>query len=76
MLLDNGFVRAQYSIYAKYSPSGVLGQRVISLIKLSVPPQGEVRIMHITDRAWANTVRFFNSAEEKPEETPEQLAFF
>lgn len=75
-LLDNGFVRTQYSIYAKYSPSGVLTGRTVSHIKSAVPPQGEVRILHVTDRQWSSTIRFFNSLEEIVQEVPEQLAFF
>lgn len=75
-LLDNGFVRTQYSVYAKFSPSGVLSSRAVNLIKSSVPPQGEVRILHVTDRQWATTVRFFNAVEESEPEEPEQLAFF
>lgn len=76
LLLENGFVRTQYSIYAKFSPSGILSSRAVNLIKKSVPPQGEVRILHVTDRQWATTVRFFNSAEVDTPEEPEQLAFF
>lgn len=76
LLLDNGFVRTQYSVYAKFSPSGVLSSRTVKLIKQSVPPRGEVRILHVTDRQWASTVRFFNAVEESEPEEPEQLAFF
>lgn len=76
LLLDNGFVRTQYSIYAKYSPSGVLSSRTVALIKSGVPPQGEIRILHVSDKQWANTIRFFNAIEETTREEPEQLMFF
>ncbi|MFT0848962.1 CRISPR-associated endonuclease Cas2 [Actinomycetaceae bacterium L2_0104] len=75
-LLDNGFVRIQYSVYARFSPQGVTGSRIIRAIKATVPPGGEVRAIHISDRQWASALRFFNAAEKKPEEEPEQLAFF
>ncbi|MDO5024898.1 MAG: CRISPR-associated endonuclease Cas2 [Trueperella sp.] len=76
LLLDCGFVRTQYSVYAKYSPAGVLTQRAVNLIRAGVPPQGEVRLMHVTDIQWASTIRIFNAAVENPEEKPTQLAFF
>ena len=76
LLLDNGFVRTQYSVYARYSPAGILASRIVSSIKGTVPPQGEVRILHVTDRQWAATLRFFNATEEAVENEPEQLAFF
>lgn len=76
MLLDTGFVRTQYSIYAKFSPSGVLSQRAVKSIKAAVPPDGEIRILHVTDRQWAATIRFVNAVEEKLDEEPDQLALF
>lgn len=76
MLLDNGFVRTQYSIYAKFSPSGVLSQRTIKAIKVAVPPAGEIRILHVSDKQWASTIRFYNAVEEISKEKPDQLSLF
>lgn len=76
LLLDNGFVRTQYSIYAKFSPAGVLSQRAVKAIKSAVPPAGEIRILHVSDKQWASTIRFCNAAEERFDEKPEQLSLF
>jgi CRISPR-associated protein Cas2 len=76
LLLDNGFIRVQFSVYARFSPSGILGSRIIQGIKAGLPPGGEVRALHITDRQWASTLRFSNAIEIPQEEEPEQLAFF
>lgn len=76
LLLDNGFVRTQYSVYSRYSPSGVLTQRLVSTIKAGVPEGGEVRILHVTDKEWATMIRFFNASEVPPEPAPDQLMFF
>lgn len=75
-LLDIGFVRTQYSVYSKFSPSGILSSREVKAIKTALPSGGEVRIMHVTDKQWANTVRFFNRTPKTVEEAPQQLAFF
>ena len=76
LLLDNGFVMTQYSVYARYAPSGVLTQRLVNTIKAGVPPGGEVRILHVTDREWANTIRFCNAQEVAAESAPEELLLF
>lgn len=76
MLLDNGFVFTQLSVYAKYSPSGVLSNREVAGIKNQVPSEGEIRLMHISDRQWANTIRFCNAIEMEQEKAPEQLLLF
>lgn len=75
-LLDIGFVKVQYSVYAKYSPSGMTGSRTVLAVKSALPPGGEVRIVTITDNQWAKAFRFRNGAVENPEETPEQLLIF
>ncbi|MDY5133765.1 CRISPR-associated endonuclease Cas2 [Actinotignum urinale] len=76
LLIDSGFLLTQYSVYTKYSPRGYLTQQSINFIKDSVPPQGEVCILHVTDRQWANMIRFFNAKEKKNPEQPEQLTIF
>lgn len=76
LLLDNGFIRIQYSVYTRFSPSGVLSARVVEGIKRQLPDGGEVRLLHVTDRQWASTLRFFNATEKSQELQPEQLAFF
>ncbi|WP_216388683.1 CRISPR-associated endonuclease Cas2 [Arcanobacterium phocae] len=75
-LLDIGFSRVQYSVYVHYSPTGLIGTRLVKGIKANLPPGGEVRIVHISDRQWSKAFRFANATEEKPEEAPEQLLIF
>lgn len=76
LLLDNGFIRIQYSVYARYSPSGITNSRIVNSLKAWLPPGGEVRALHVTDRQWATMLRFFNATEVESENEPEQLAFF
>lgn len=75
-LLDIGFSLVQFSVYARYSPSGRLSTRLVKGIKLKLPPGGEVRLFHITDHQWATALRFFNSQEVQPEAEPPQLLLF
>lgn len=75
-LLDNGFSQIQFSVYAWYSPAGHLSVRLMKGIKNNLPPGGEVRIYHITDRQWATAVRFSKAKQVKQEEAPAQLTLF
>ncbi|TBW20916.1 CRISPR-associated endonuclease Cas2 [Arcanobacterium bovis] len=75
-LLDIGFSRVQYSVYAHYSPTGLIGTRLVKAIKANLPVGGEVRIYHLTDKQWAKAIRFSNHHEELPDPEPEQLMIF
>lgn len=76
LLLDSGFSMVQYSVYARYRPTGGTDVRVVSGIKANIPAGGKVRLIQITDRQWSSMLRFSNHQEEKDPETPEQLTIF
>lgn len=76
MLIDEGFWMAQYSVYVRYSPVVRTEIATQSKIKACLPNGGEVRIFYLSDKQWSRALRFRRAAPEKPDETPEQLAFF
>ena len=45
-------------------------------IKRALPPDGEVRIVRITDKQFSMMEVFFGKKREKTEIAPEQLQFF
>ena len=75
-LLDLGFNQIQLSVYAKYviNASGIRG--VLIPIRNSIPPQGAVRMIKLTDDQWAGSYRFYGAQEVEVEETPTQLGLF
>ncbi len=75
-LIDLGFSMVQYSVYAHYSPTGLIGTRLVNTIKRNLPAGGEIRIYHLSDKQWSKAIRFCNASEEKTEEKPPQLALF
>ncbi len=75
-LLDLGFFRVQFSVYAHYSPLGLMSKRIVDGIKSNLPVGGEIRILHLTDKQWASMIRFYNATEEIPEPEPAQLMLF
>lgn len=76
MLLDLGFNQVQLSVYSKYlvNASGVRG--VLPWVKGNVPPDGEVRMLKLTDEQWAATYRYYGTREMPVETKPEQLGLF
>lgn len=76
LLKDNGFVKVQYSVYARYCPTGPLSSAMVRSIKDAVPLMGEIRITHLTDQMWSSMIVFFNGKETESEPTPTQLAIF
>jgi CRISPR-associated protein Cas2 len=75
-LLRDGFMMMQYSVYARHCPSeenaGVHTQRVEGI----VPPDGEVRVMVITDKQFERMRVFWGKRRRPPENAPKQLEFF
>lgn len=76
LLLDEGYWRAQYSVYVRYSPTVAGEARRVGTIKSNLPAGGEVRMLYVTDREWARTLCFRNEAPVEVEEKPQQLMIF
>lgn len=75
-LLSNGFLKLQYSVYARHCPSDENAVVHESRVKLSLPADGEVRLIKITDKQFER-MRVFHGKIRKPtEKAPEQVSFF
>lgn len=75
-LLDLGFSQVQLSVYSKYlvNASGLRG--LIPWVRDGIPPDGEVRMLRLTDEQWAATYRYYGPAQISVEAKPEQLGLF
>jgi CRISPR-associated protein Cas2 len=75
-LLRDGFTQVQYSVYARVCASEdtmqVHGHRVAA----RVPPDGEVRLLCITDKQFERQKIFWGKLRKQPPKTPLQLEFF
>ena len=76
LLLDEGYQMAQFSVYARFSPSVHSLLPTIGTIKHNLPEGGEVRILTVTDHQWAKTLRYTNAREDIVEDAPLQLTIF
>lgn len=75
-LLDDGFVMMQYSVYMRHSASDENALVHAKRVKAWLPPDGEVRIIKITDKQFGRIEVFFGKKRKKTEQAPEQLSLF
>ena len=75
-LLQLGFTRLQYSIYARYFSSEEASEIQRKKIKASLPPDGFVRILTVTDRQFGKMEAFIGKKLTETEVPPQQLSFF
>jgi len=75
-LLKDGFMMLQYSIYARYLPSEEAADAHRSTIRAIIPPQGQVRLMTVTDHQFGKMEVFHGRKPRDPEDIPDQILLF
>lgn len=75
-LLAQGFDMVQYSVYARYCPSEEASAAYRSRVRAVLPPDGQVRLLSITDRQFGKMEVFFARTPRRPEQRPRQLLLF
>lgn len=75
-LLDDGFIMMQYSVYMRHCASDENALVHAKRVKTRLPPDGEVRIIKITDKQFGRIEVFYGKKRRKIEEAPEQLSLF
>ena len=63
-LLSEGFTMLQYSVYAKFCYSRESGTIMHNHIKAVIPPEGQVRIIMITDKQFEEMAVFYGKCEK------------
>jgi len=74
-LLDQGFSMAQLSIYHRLLTGKEAAVRLERRIKLSLPGNGKVQLLVITDKQYEN-IKTYRGKKQEPQEIPEQLMLF
>lgn len=75
-LLKDGFAMMQYSVYMRHSASEENAEVHIKRVKACLPPDGEVRIIKITDKQFSKIQVFYGKQTRPIENAPQQLDFF
>ena len=75
-LLNDGFSMMQYSVYKRHCANRENAQVHIQRMGKSIPAEGEVRFMQITDRQYGDMQVFVGKKTQGPKNSPAQLEFF
>lgn len=75
-LKRDGFTRMQYSVYGRHTPSKENAEVHVGRIKAHLPPDGEVRVITITDKQFERMKVFWGKYRTAPEQPPPQLQLF
>jgi len=75
-LLDEGFERSQFSVYARFVNGKEAFHTRVNRIERSLPSSGDVQILNFTDRQYRDIVHFSDQGRRGPRKNPQQLALF
>lgn len=75
-LLDEGFEKSQFSVYARFCNGKEQFEAYMRRIEGALPSSGEVHILTFTDRQYENIVRFSGQRRRRLRKNPDQLALF
>ena len=75
-LLSEGFDMLQYSVYARYCSGEDKAKGIRSKIRQSLPPDGEVRVMTLTDTQYGKMHIYHGKLRQPAAKAPEQVEMF
>lgn len=75
-LLDQGFERSQFSVYARFCNGKEQFEAYLRRIEANLPDRGDIHILTFTDRQYENIVRFSGQRRRRQRKNPDQLALF
>ena len=75
-LLSDGFTMLQFSVYGRHCASEENTDVHLKRIARNIPPDGEVRVLTVTDKQFERMQIFWGKIRKSPVATPGQLALF
>ncbi len=75
-LLKDGFAMLQYSVYVRHCASEENADVHFERVKNFLPPEGEVRLLKITDKQYGRIETYWGKKRKPQEPTPKQLELF
>ena len=75
-LMADGFTMMQYSVYLRHAFSGQQAETHVRRVRKMLPPKGQVSILQITDRQYADIINFWQADPKKLPDGPRQLEMF
>ncbi|MDP8222406.1 MAG: CRISPR-associated endonuclease Cas2 [Candidatus Lernaella stagnicola] len=75
-LIKEGFLMLQFSVYGRPCPSEENAEVHAGRVQASLPPEGHVRVLMLTDKQFGRMKVFSGKKRGKLEHAPAQLEFF
>ncbi len=75
-LLRDGFMMLQFSVYARYLPSEEAAEHHRRVVRMALPPLGQVRVISITDHQFGKMEVYWGKKAHEPEPPPQQFMLF
>ena len=75
MLVNDGFIMLQYSVYARPCPSQESTDVHQRLISRNLPPDGQVRMLELTDKQYGRMQVFLGKSRAAAEKPPDLFDF-
>lgn len=75
-LLDEGFEKSQFSVYARFCNGKEQFEAYMRRIEVKLPDRGDVHVLTFTDKQYENIVRFSGQRRRRQKKNPDQLALF
>jgi CRISPR-associated protein Cas2 len=75
-LLRRGFTMLQFSVYARHCASEEFAQGVRDDVRAVLPPDGQVRLLGVTDRQFGKMEVYFGKKRSRTEDPPAQFMLF
>ena len=76
LLLKEGFTQLQLSVYARFSGSEESAEAVRTRLRFAIPPQGQVRLLAVTDHQFGKMEVWFGKRRKQVEDPPMQYELF
>ena len=75
-LLDLGFERSQFSVYARFVNGKEGFESQVRKIERRLPDQGDIQILQFTDKQYENMRHYSDQGQRKQKKSPQQLLLF
>ena len=75
-LLDEGFERSQFSVYARFVNGKEGFATRLRRIESALPEWGKIQVLQITDKQYENIIHFSDQGRKARRKNPEQLVMF
>jgi CRISPR-associated protein Cas2 len=75
-LIRDGFVMMQFSVYVRHTASRENAEVHIQRVETALPPEGEVRVITVTDKQFQRMRVFWGKNRKPTEPPPAQLELF